>query len=342
MLADNSVILIGEGVPDPKAVFGSTQGLQEEFGKDRVFDMPVSENGMTGVCIGAAIKGLKPILVHQRIDFALYSMDQLVNNAAKWHSMYGGKAGKVPMVIRAIIGRGWGQGNQHSQNLSHLFAMIPGLKVVVPSNAKDAKELLLWAVKEPNPVLFIEHRWLHNTTSYVQDKIIVPQEIKAKILESGNALTLVAWSYMTLEALKAHKYIQKYLGINIEVIDMRSLSPLDIVTIKKSVNKTKKLLVLEEAWSFNGLSGEIITQIVEDDQCRFIERPQRINLPNCYAPSTPHLAQYYYPTTTEIISKILKMLKIENKHTKKLFDQLKIDSWNKPYDVPDQNFKGPF
>ena len=168
--SDSSVYIIGEGVPDPKTIFGTTKGLVEKYGPDRVMDMPVSENGMTGIILGSALVGFKPILVHQRIDFSIYAFDQVINNLAKWYSMFGGQQ-SAPVVIRMIIGQGWGQGNQHSQNLEALYAHIPGLKVVMPSNAADCKGLLISAVKDKNPVIFIEHRWLHNTTS------VVPQEM---------------------------------------------------------------------------------------------------------------------------------------------------------------------
>lgn len=342
---DPSVILIGEGVPDPKAIFGTTKGLQEEFGSERVFDMPVSENGMTGVCIGAAIAGLKPIIVHQRIDFTLYAMDQIVNNAAKWFSMFGGKAGNVPLVMRAIVGRGWGAGNQHSQNLSHLFAMIPGLKVVTPSSAKDAKDLLVWAVREPNPVMFIEHRWLQSTSSYFSSEVSRPEkEVKAKVVIEGDSLTLISWSYMTVEAIKIADLFKEFLGIKIEVIDMRSLNPLDMDTVKNSVQKTHNVLIIEEAWKFNSLSSEIITQLYEDHSSSMaLNSPAvRITLPDCYAPSTPHLTKYYYPTTHSIACKILDMLYIESPQSKQMLETIAYKENNKPHDVPDANYRGPF
>ena len=343
MREDKNVIVIGEGVPDPKAIFGTTKGLREEFGPDRVFDMPVSENGVTGVCIGAATQGLKPIMVHQRIDFTLYAFDQIVNNAAKWHSMFGGKAGNVPLVIRAIIGRGWGQGNQHSQNLAHLYAMIPGLKVVVPSNARDAHDLLLWAINEPNPVMFIEHRWLHNTSSYLNPpSIAIDKEVKARYVTEGNHLTLVAWSYMVVEALKAQRFIKEYTDIQLEIIDMRSLRPLDIGAVKYSVKKTKRLLVLEEAWRFNGLASEIISEIAEDDDVPLFAAPRRITLPDCYAPSTPALTKHYYPTTIDIVHTILDMMGKDKKQYQRLFEALALDELSKQHDVPDSSFKGPF
>jgi pyruvate dehydrogenase E1 component beta subunit len=149
------------GVTDPKGVFGTTTGLEEKFGSNRVFDMPTSENAMTGIGIGVSLNGFRPVMTHQRLDFALLSLDQIINNAAKWRFMFGGTRG-VPITIRLIIGRGWGQGPTHSQNLHALFSHIPGLKVVMPSTAKDAKGLLLSSIFDPDPVIFLENRWLHN------------------------------------------------------------------------------------------------------------------------------------------------------------------------------------
>ena len=168
MSTDDSVICYGLGVDDPKGIFGTTLGLQEKFGSDRVFDMPTSENAMTGIGIGSAIYGLRPVMVHQRLDFFLLAMDQLVNNAAKWHFMFGGQD-SVPLTIRLILGRGWGQGPTHSQNLQSWFAHIPGLKVVMPATARDAKGLLLSSVFDNNPVVFLEHRWLHNLEGEVAE-----------------------------------------------------------------------------------------------------------------------------------------------------------------------------
>ena len=167
MTIDPNVICYGLGVPDPKGVFGTTMGLQEKFGSDRVFDMPTSENSMTGIGIGASLYGLRPVMTHQRLDFALLSMDQLVNNAAKWRFMFGGKRG-VPLTVRMILGRGWGQGPTHSQNLQAWFAHIPGLKSSMPSTPNDAKGLLLSSIFDPDPVIFLEHRWLHNMKGNVQ------------------------------------------------------------------------------------------------------------------------------------------------------------------------------
>lgn len=338
--ADKNVILIGEGVPDPKAVFGTTKGLKEEF-PEQVFDMPVSENGMTGVCIGAAIRGIKPILVHQRIDFALYSMDQLVNNAAKWFSMFGGNARNVPLVIRVITGRGWGAGNQHSQNLAHLFATIPGLKVVCPSSAHDAKILLHEAIKDPNPVLYVEHRWLHNTESEIFDSYIPSPIGEARVLREGKHITILSWSYMVHECLRAHQYL-KELKIDAEVIDLRSIRPIDWITINQSVSKTRRLLVAEEAWKFNSLSGEIIAEVMDNREIQLLSRPARVTLPDCYAPSTPHLTKYFYPTARNIVSEAILSLDKFNHKYEKLIEKIDYEESLRPHDIPDSNFKGPF
>ena len=337
MAADERVVLIGEGVPDPKAVFNTTKGLQEAY-PDRVFDMPVSENGLTGVCIGLAIQGLRPILVHQRIDFSLYAMDQIVNNAAKWHSMYGGRSGSVPMVVRCILGRGWGQGNQHSQSLSHIYATIPGLKVVCPSNARDAYNLFISSVHDQNPVMFIEHRWLHNTTS--EDTIPdAPNELgKGKISGYGKDITIVAWSYMVAEALKAREALKK-INVSAEVVDLRTIRPLDTQIIKHSVNATGRLLVLEEAWKFNSLSGEIITQMIEEG-VSFKTPPRRITLPDYYSPSSHFISKYFYPQTSQIVDTVCQM--VEAKEYFELVKDLQDREQMRRLDVPDDSFKGPF
>ena len=202
MAKDPAVYIMGLGVPDPKGVFGSTLGLQGKYGSTRVMDMPTSENGMTGVAIGSALVGMRPIMTHQRIDFALLAMEQIVNQAAKWHYMFGGRM-SVPLVIRMIIGRGWGQGSQHSQSLQSWFAHIPGLKVVMPTTPYDAKGLLISSIEDNNPVVFIEHRWLYNISGHVPEGVYRVPLGQARVIKKGNDLTIVATSYMTLEALRA-------------------------------------------------------------------------------------------------------------------------------------------
>lgn len=333
---DKDVFLIGEGVPDPKCIFGTTKGLAEKYGEDRVMDMPVAENGMTGIIIGAAVTGMKPILVHQRIDFSLYALDQVINNAAKWYSMFGGQK-SCPLVIRVIIGKGWGQGNQHSQNLQTLYAHIPGLKVIAPSNAFEAKGMLVSAVKDPNPVIFIEHRWLHNTSSNVpEDLYEIPLE-KSHVVKEGKDITLVAWSNMIQETLKANEYLEKD-GINAEIINIRSLSPFDFDPIKDSVNKTGKIIVADSSWKHNGLAGEILARVIEDEEIDSNVKAKRITFPDFPSPSTPALCQYYYPTFMDIYKSAHQMLDSEMS----CFDEAMSYLDSRTLDVPDRNFTGPF
>lgn len=332
---DDSVILIGEGVPDPKAIFGTTAGLKEKFPL-RVFDSPISENGVTGICIGAAINGTRPILVHQRIDFSLYSADQIINVAAKWFSMFGGQK-SVPLVIRMIVGRGWGQGNQHSQNLTSLYAHVPGLKIVCPSTALDAKGLLIAAVYDPNPVLFIEHRWLHETTSQVPD---VFYEIK--IGEAFYAytpdpdITIVASGHAAKESRYAIQYLEKN-NVKVDFIDLRTIKPLDMQTIKLSVARSRRLLVVEDGWAFGGIAAEIIAQIAEDPSMDLRSRPTRVSYPNFPSASSPYLTHNYYPGPFEIAQAVYSQIGLHGG-----LDELKSYQAARTHDVPDQNFKGPF
>ncbi len=334
LASDSSVYVIGEGVPDPKCIFGTTAKLKGLF-PTRVFDMPIAENGLTGVAIGTALNGMKPIMVHQRMDFTLYAMDQLINNAAKWFSMFGGQK-SVPMVVRMIIGRGWGQGNQHSQNLEALYSHIPGLKVVVPSSAYAAKGLLMAAVADPNPVIFIEHRWLHNTTSDVPEEHYQVPIGKARVARQGSDITIVTWSHMTLEVMKAVEYLEKQ-NVSAEVLDMLTLRPMDMDAIKTSVRKTGRLLVADDAWKFGSLAGEIIASVCEDESIDLKARPRRLTYPDYPSPSTHGLTKYYYNGPREVVESVSAMMG----HMLNLSD---VSAYQdaRTHDVPDQNFKGPF
>ncbi len=332
--ADDSVYLIGEGVPDPKAIFGTTTNLKE-LHPNRVFDMPISENGLTGVAIGSALNGMRPIMVHQRMDFTLYALDQLVNNAAKWYSMFGGWK-PVPLVVRMIIGRGWGQGNQHSQNLEAFYAHVPGLKVVAPSCAYAAKGLLIAAVRDNNPVILIEHRWLHNTTSEVPEDMFEVEIGKARVRRPGNDLTIVTWSYPVLEVMKAVEYLEAQ-GVSAEVLDMQTIRPMDMAAIKQSVRKTGRLLVVNDAWKFGGLAGEVIASVSEDESITLKSRPARLTYPDFPSPSTHALTKFYYNGPLEVVQAVGKVLgrKIDTASVAEYQSQ-------RTHDVPDQNFKGPF
>tara|TARA_B100000315_G_C14581259_1_gene590585 strand:+ start:1332 stop:2417 length:1086 start_codon:yes stop_codon:yes gene_type:complete len=335
MERDDRVFIIGEGVPDPKGTFGTTIGLRERFGPTRVMDMPVSENGMTGILIGAALVGLRPIMTHQRMDFMTYSMEQLLNNAAKWHYMFGGQQ-SVPLVVRAVVGQGWGQGPQHSQNLHTLYAHIPGLKVVMPSTAYQAKGLLLAAVGDPNPVIFIEHRWLHGTKGAVPETYYELELGRAEVVSQGDDLTIVAHSLMALEARKVLSRL-KDKGIGVDLIDLRTVKPLDQSTILTSVRKTRRLLVVDTAWRTYGLAAEIIASVVEQG-VRLLSSPQRVTLPDHPVPSSHGLTRSYYPNSATIFRKANSML--ENVIDSDDFEQ----DWAhlEHADIPDSSFTGPF
>lgn len=337
MEKDSSIFIVGEGVPDPKYIFGTTKGLSEKYGKTRVLDMPVSENGVTGVCVGAALEGMRPIMVHQRLDFLLLAMDQIVNNAAKWHYMFGGQM-SVPMVIRSIIGRGWGQGTQHSQNFQALLAHIPGLKVVMPSNAYDAKGMLIASIQDANTVIFIEHRWLHNITGYVPEEFYKVPLGKAKIVQTGTDITIVSTSYMTIETVKAAKALEK---VSSEIIDLRTIKPMDFETIKESVEKTGRLLVVDSGYYSCGLAGDIIARVTEHMFNKLKTAPKRITLPDIPTPSTPALTKYYYPLHSDIIRKIGEMVDMAPHDMDKIIE-LERQKIPKNLDVPDISFKGPF
>ncbi|HSX24718.1 MAG TPA: transketolase C-terminal domain-containing protein [Candidatus Andersenbacteria bacterium] len=339
MKKDSSVFIVGEGVPDPKGVFGTTLGLRKKYTKNRVWDMPLSENAMTGTVIGAAISGMKPILVHQRLDFALLSLDQIINNAAKWFYMFGGQQ-SVPLVIRMIIGHGWGQGAQHSQNLQALFAHIPGLKVVMPSQPSDAKGLLIASIQDPNPVIFLEHRWIHNATGDVPKKLYATPLGKANITKKGSDITIISSSYMALEALRAAQLLES-LNISAEVVDLRTISPLDEATIIRSIKKTGRLLVVDSAWTNGGIAGEIITRVVTKHMSLLKTMPARIGLPNLPTPSSPGLTKYYYPNIETIMRSVCDVLKKDSSPIKKILAEdpsLAAVS----HDVPNASYMGPF
>ena len=325
--------LMGLGVPDPKGVFGSTLGLQDKYGPDRVFDVPLSENAMTGVVLGSAISGMRPVLTHQRVDFALSSIEQLVNQAAKWHYMFGGRM-KAPMVIRMVIGRGWGQGPQHSQSLQALFAHVPGLKVVMPTTPFDIKGMMISAIESDDPVVCLEHRWLYGICDEVPpDFYRVPLD-RARVMRSGTDVTLIGVSYMTLECLTAAEMLAG-VGISAEVIDLRSIRPLDLETILDSVNRTGRLLTVDNGHVVGGISAEITASVVERSFDRLVAAPDRMGFPDHPTPTTPSLANGYYPLPHEIAETAARLVGIEQS-----FDP--VDRGERRLDQPDPAYQGPF
>jgi pyruvate/2-oxoglutarate/acetoin dehydrogenase E1 component len=334
MKIDSNVIVYGLGVNDPKAIFGTTAGLEEKFGKDRVFDMPTAENAMTGVGIGAAIQGIRPVMVHQRLDFFLLAMDQLVNAAAKWHYMFGGQD-CIPITIRLIMGRGWGQGPTHSQNLQAWFAHIPGLKVVMPASAKDAKGLLAASIADNNPVLFLEHRWLHNMEGEVPESFFKTQLGKAHFAREGDSVSLVAMSYMTVEAIRAADFLSG-LGIHCDVIDLRTIRPLDWEAVFESVNRTGRLIALDTGHSTGSIAGEIVARVSMTCWKKLKCAPQRIAMPDFPEGTSPSLTKNYHPRAENIVSVVANML------GKKINTSPLISLRTYPHDVPGDWFKGPF
>lgn len=339
MAKDKSVVIIGEGVPDPKGIFGTTLGLREKYGRLRVWDMPVSENGVTGICVGAAISGLRPVMTHQRIDFSLLSCDQIINTAAKWYYMYGGKR-SVPLVIRMVIGRGWGQGCQHSQSLQALYAHIPGLKVVMPASADDAKGMLISAIEDNNPVIFIEHRWLHHVKSHVPDRYYKESIGSAKIKLKGRDLTMAATSYMVLESIKASEILKKE-GIEAEVIDIRSIKPLDIKTIVGSVKKTGRLLAADTGYKTLGVASELVAVVSRLAFQDMKSAPSTVTLPDIPTPTSWKEAEKYYPTYLNIVEDALNMMKFDKLRINRIIKRNGIEEKAKT-DIPYVDFKGPF
>jgi pyruvate dehydrogenase E1 component beta subunit len=333
MEADPRVLVLGEGVPDPKGIFGTTLGLRQRFGAARVLDMPVAENGMTGIAIGAAIVGMRPVMTHQRMDFALLALDQLVNNAAKWHTMFGGRM-TVPLVVRMVIGRGWGQGPQHSQSLQAMLAHVPGLKVVMPSTPRDAKALLLAAIADENPVMFLEHRWLHNVRGHVGQSSQPDRLGTARLARIGSDVTIAATSYMVLEALAASRWLGED-GIDAEVLDLRTLRPLDRPALLQSVRKTGRLLAADTGWSFCGFAAELIATVTEGAFDRLQAPPRRVALPDVSTPTSHAVARHYYPRAVQLYRSVCQMFDSSPREVEPPRESTALD-------VPDSEFQGPF
>lgn len=306
MEKDPSVFVMGLGVDDHKAIFGSTKGLVERFGKKRVFDTPISEAAMTGVAIGAALGGMKPVHVHIRSDFLYLAMDQIMNMAAKWRYMFGGQM-NVPMVIRCVIGRSWGQGAQHSQSLQSLFMHVPGLKVLMPTTAYDAQGLLLAAIQDPNPVIIIEHRLLYDIPGHVPDPLASAPLGQALIRREGRDVTIVANSYMAVEALKAAEFLEAQ-GIDAEIVDPVSLVPLDRSTIVRSVRKTGKLLVVDTSWVTCGMSAEIAALAAEEAFDALQAPVRRLGMQPVPCPVSKPLENVFYPNARRIATEVFAML----------------------------------
>ena len=301
------VFVIGQGLWSPWYVGNTMKDLDKKFGKNRIIDTPVSEAAITGAAVGASLNNMRPIMVHPRMDFMLYAMDPIVNQAAKWSYMFGGQA-SPSVTIRGIINRGGEQGAQHSQALHSWFAHIPGLKVVLPSSVSDARDLLIASVLSNNPVIYIDDRWL-----YDQEDRLPPasdqnlEDISPLIISEGTSITLVGCGYSTL-LLKniAEKLIQK--DINPEIIDLRIINPFNHEMISESVKKTGRLFVLDGGWGPCGISAEVIASVTENIHPKYFKSPpKRLTIPFTPAPTSKYLEFEYYPSEKKVIKEILNI-----------------------------------
>jgi pyruvate dehydrogenase E1 component beta subunit len=341
LVDDESVRVFGLGVADPKAVFGTTKGLAEQFGSGRVFDIPLSENAITGAAVGMAMAGLRPVMIHQRADFTFTAAEQIINQAAKTFFTSGGKF-PIPLVIRMIVGRGWGQGPTHAQSPHALYASIPGLKVVMPATPEDGYSMLYNAIRDPNPVIFIEHRWTHQVQSTFSKSVRNLPISKGEILRSGTDLTLAALSYGVFEALKIAMILAEF-GISAEVVNLRSVSPLDEELIVNSAKKTGVLVFIDTAPVKNGIFGQLSALLHQKLWGELRKAPLGLGPMFLPVPSSPHLANQVYPTIERMVSRILAHLNcsfipsdverfVESKYPK-----------NSPLgDQPDVGLVGPF
>lgn len=307
MDSDESVFLIGQGVKSPWYVGNTARGLLEKFGPERVIDTPVSENAVTGAAVGAALVGMKPVVVHPRVDFMLYAMDPIINEAANWYYMFGGNS-SVPVVIWGIINRGGEQAAQHSQSLHSVFAHIPGLKVVMPSTPYDAKGLMIAAIQDENPVVYMDDRWLYPVEGEVPEGIYSVPIGKGIVRREGKDVTIAAFSYMATESMKASKELEKE-GIDAEVIDLRSVKPFDEALLFESVKKTGRLIIGDGGWKTCGVAAEVAARVSEK-AFGYLKAPiSRVTLPDAPAPASRVLENEYYPNFRTIVETVKALLR---------------------------------
>lgn len=308
---DPAVFVYGLDVPDHKRIFGTTVGLVETFGSRRCFGTPLSEDALVGFGIGAALNGLRPVNVHIRVDFVLLAMNQIVNMLSNIHYASAGKL-HVPIVIRAVIGRGWGQGMQHSKTVQSFFAHVPGLKVVMPTTPADAKGLTLAAIQDNNPVLILEHRWLYDSEGHVPlhpEEALVPIGVP-HLLREGNDITIIATSWMNIEALHAASIMERKQGVQVEVIDARTIAPLDYTLLFASARKTRHVIVADLDWLPCGFSAEVAAQIAEHCFSVLQSPIARVGFASTPCPTTRPLESAFYPNAMTLIRLIEKKLRL--------------------------------
>lgn len=305
MAAHSNVFLMGQGVDDFKGIFGSTTGLAAKYGSDRVFDVPLMEEGMTGIALGAALVGDYPVMTHIRADFAFLAMNQIVNLASKYSYMFGGIM-RCPMLIRLVVGRSWGQGAQHSQSPQATFAHYPGLTVVMPSSSQSILDMYPKIINRcPGPVISIEHRLLYNLDFTVAGKSARDDSLTSYVLRPGRDVTVVATSIMVLEAMRAASYAAERAGVDVEVIDLNSISHPDWDLVFNSVRKTGRLVIADTSWLEYGVAGEVVRQIVLRNPSVLKQPPSMLGMAPAPCPTAKSLEDLYYPSLHDTVNGIL-------------------------------------
>jgi len=306
MERDERVFIMGEDIGPFGGIFKVTKGLWEQFGDERVIDTPISEAGFVGAAVGAAATGMRPVAELMFMDFITIAMDQLVNQAAKMRYMFGGKA-RVPMVLRANMGAGRSSAAQHSQSLQAWAAHAPGLKVVMPSDPYDAKGLLISAIRDDNPVVYLEHKFLYPIKGQVSEELYTVPIGKAAVKKEGKDATIVATSMMVYKGLKAAEKLSKE-GIDVEVVDVRTLAPLDRETIANSVKKTGRAVVSDEGSISYGAGAELATAIMEE-AFDYLDAPvKRVCAPDVPIPFSPALEKFVCPSEEQLIAAVKEVL----------------------------------
>ena len=301
---DDAVFVMGQGVDDPSGMFGVTKNLHKEFGSGRVFDTPLAETALTGIAVGAALGKMRPVYFHNRPDFLTLSMDQIVNHATKWYYMFGGKT-CVPLVLWACIGRGWGSAAQHSQALQGLFFHVPGLKLIMPSTCFDAKGLMISAIKDNNPVLIIDHRYNFKQFGIVPEEMYYVPIGKGIVRKPGKDITVVAISHLVVDSFLVSQELAQQ-GVDVELIDLRTLRPLDEEMILTSVAKTGRLVVVDCGWKTGGVTAEIAAIAVEK-AFPYLKSPvARVACPDVPTPAACTLEDAFYITKDQIKEAILR------------------------------------
>lgn len=303
----SEVFVIGQGLWSPWYVGNSMTDLDKKFGTERIIDTPVSESACTGAAVGASLSGMRPIVVHPRVDFMLYAMDAIVNQAAKWSHMVGGQA-HPGVTIRGIVNRGGEQGAQHSQALHAWFAHVPGLRVVMPATVSDARDLLIASVLCQDPVVYIDDRWLYAQTDNLGPVVELDLAKEGpRCLAEGHDITVVASSHSTLLAMQARTALEKE-GLSLEVIDLRVINPFDPTAVIESVRKTGRLLVVDGGWRTCGMAGEVLACVAEQLPSGIMKhQPRRITLPDAPAPTSRVLEKIYYPGAEQVAAAVKSM-----------------------------------